>query len=103
MWMNEYEIDEALDRTVEDTNLETAARILYRLKQWTNSHSDGWPYWKKPANAATKLMSLLQDERGRLRDGSEDDITEAELKAALTPIKSFLTRHGVNHSEVMLS
>jgi hypothetical protein len=34
----------------------------------------------------------------RKRWGEEEDITDAELKAALSPIKAFLTRQGVEHN-----
>lgn len=98
MWMNEYDIEAALNWTPEGTNLERGARTLYRLMKWTNENSDGWPYWQKPSRAATRLMELLQG----ARHGDGEDVTETQLKAALTPIKAFLTRHGVNHSEVLL-
>jgi hypothetical protein len=100
MWMNEYDIEDALNRTPEGTNLERGAQILYRLKNWTNENSDGWPYWQKPSKAAKKLMELLYwaDRSARY----SEDCTEADLKSALVPIKSFLTRHGVEHSKVLL-
>lgn len=95
MWMNEYDIEEALNRTPEGTNLERGARVLYCLKNWTNENSDGWPYWKKPSNAAKKLMDILDTAS---RNRYAEDCSEAELKAAFTPIKSFLTRQEVPHS-----
>lgn len=100
-WMNRYEIEEALRWTDEGSNAESGARTLYRLMRWTDNHSDGWPYWQKPSKAATRLMDALQKvkESGR-RDGDYVDITEAELKAYYRPIKAFLTRQGVEHSEV---
>lgn len=100
-WMNRYEIEEALRWTEEGTNAEAGARTLYRLMRWTDSHSDGWPYWQKPSRAAKRLMELLQSVKNQARrDGIYDDITEADLKKAYTPIKAFLTREGVAHSEV---
>ena len=102
MWMNEYDIDEALNNTPEGSNLERGAQILYRLKNWTNENSDGWPYWRKPANAASKLMVLLDSWSGRNHYLNDYDCSEADLKAALTPIKAFLTRQGVEHSRVFL-
>lgn len=94
MWMNEYDIDDAVRRTSADTerpNLRTAVGILDRLKDWTNSHSDGWPYWRAPAKAAAKLMALTHY-RAAGYGRQTDDISDAELKAAITPIKSFLTK-----------
>jgi hypothetical protein len=47
-------------------------------------------------------MALIEAGRGQDRGnwGDLEDITEAELKAAFTPIKSMLTRQGASHSEV---
>ena len=99
-WMNEYEIESAMDRFDEEeqANLLRGARVLYRLMRWTDSHSDGWAYWPKPARAATRLMNLLQAGEERDRRGDSTDATEADLKAALRPIKAFLTRQGESHS-----
>jgi hypothetical protein len=71
--------------------------IIDRLRYWTNRNSDGWAYWPKPVRAAKNLMVLL--ESGDRWDPA--DVTEAELKKAIVPIKSFLTRHGVAHEEVL--
>lgn len=102
--MNEYEIEEALRWFDEEDqpNLIHAARVLYRLMRWTNGCSDGWPYWQKPRRASQKLQALVTDgrEANRRRFGDFTDITEAQLKAAFTPIKSMLTREGAAHSEV---
>lgn len=103
-WMNEGEIEQMLTRFDEDTNLIQGARILYRLMRWTNYNSDGWPYWQKPSRAASKLTELLQTADRRLyRDRDFSDVEFKELQKTLTPIKSFLTRQGVAHSEVFES
>lgn len=101
MWMNEYDIEEALRLTAhfELPNKRRAAEVLDRLKDWTNRNSDGWPYWQKPARAANKLMELI--DLTAVRRTSED-CTEAELRRALVPIKAFLTRQHVDHVEVGL-
>lgn len=102
--MNEYEIEEALNWFDEEdqANLIHAARVLYRLMRWTNGCSDGWPYWQKPRRASEKLQKIILTGRelNRRNYGDLEDITEAELKAAFTPIKSMLTRQGAAHSEV---
>lgn len=102
MWMNEYEIEDALRLTAyfELPNARRAAEILSRLKDWTNNNSDGWPYWQKPSKAADKLMTALTAAINASRQQDNMDMTQAELQKALTPIKSFLTRQGVAHSEV---
>lgn len=98
LFLNEYEIDMYSVRfTDEQPNLQYAALALKNLMEWTNSNSDGWAYWRKPLMAARKVMTLLDDS-----DWSDsNDVSDGELKAALTPIKSFLTRHGVNWKEVL--
>jgi hypothetical protein len=104
MWMNEYEVDDVVDRfTAEETpNLHRGAQILSRLRYWTNANSDGWPYWQKPANSASKLMDMLHAAEGNRRRGLSDvDITAAELTKALSPIKSFLTKQGVEHARIL--
>ena len=66
----------------------TACRIPVSLLYWTNSVSDGWCYWPKPCRSASKLIDLLESRRY----SHDDDITLTELRKALSPIKSMLTR-----------
>lgn len=90
-FINEYEIDKALNTfTHDEPNLYRAATLLSNLRDWVNSCSDGWPYWIKPRRAANKLIGLVIS----ADPFDPQDVTDAELKAALTPVKSFLTRHG---------
>lgn len=104
MWMSEYDIEDALRLTAhfELPNARRAAEILSRLKEWTNENSDGWPYWSKPSKAADKLMTALQSAIQASRQQDDVDMTETQLKAALTPIKAFLTRQGVEHSKILV-
>lgn len=103
MWMNEYDIEDALRLTArfELPNARRGAEILSRLKDWTNENSDGWPYWSAPSKAADRLMTALESAIGASRQGDNVDMTEAQLQKTLTPIKSFLTRRGVAYSEVI--
>lgn len=105
LFMNEWEIEEVLDftrsRATEIPNLFAAAEHLYDLMEWTNHNSDGWPYWSKPCQAAKKLQESLSRVRRNYIDGTLTDMTDAEFKAALRPIKAFYTRQGVAHSEVL--
>jgi hypothetical protein len=89
-FMNEYDVEDALARFDPDVtpNRVRAAENLARLVEWTNSNSDGWPYWTKPARAAAKVMDLLEGDgtwadRNRLES---EDCTAAELAKALAPI-----------------
>ena len=97
MFMNEYEIKNASFVWCTHPILGPATQTLMNLMDWTNSNSDGWPYWQKPCRAASKLMELLQG------DGSPfysyelpSNITEREYKQALKPIKSFRTRFNAD-------
>lgn len=103
MWMNRYEITEALGLDAEDFPVALkAARILDRLRHWADSNSDGWHSWPKPGKAADRLMVELKAAmESRYRHPYDADITEADLRRALTPIKSFLTKQGVDHSLIL--
>jgi len=107
MWMNEFEVLETLSLTADEVdtvpNLYTGARVLHALMEWTNANSDGWPYWPKPGQAASKLMETLHDRHYALRFGSNrdgsplTDVCDSVLVHLLVPIKSFLKRQGVEY------
>ena len=90
--MNSWEIERAVSFYEAHPILGPAARTLQNLERWTNANSDGWPYWRKPANAAKRLMELLQKGDPWITP----PVTEAEYKAALRPIKAFRTRQGAD-------
>lgn len=98
MFINESDvmfIQRETERRGHERSLHGAA-ILARLIDWTNDNSDGWAYWQAPSRAANKLSDLLHFRYlTNLGKRIEGDVTEAELKKALTPIKAFLTRRGV--------
>jgi hypothetical protein len=100
MFMNEYEIDMYRHRfdPVRQPNLNYLAQTVQHLSFWADRNSDGWAHWPKPAKAARKAMEVLYEHRLADRDF---DITDREFTAALSPIKSFLTRQGVKHVEVL--
>lgn len=85
MFMNEWEIQTALDRHRGHAVLGPAVKFLWEFCREVNLHSDGWPYWSAPVKAATRLMTLIQH---------PETATHVELHKALTPIKSFYTRRG---------
>lgn len=98
-WMNEHEIDDALRHWRDHDVLGPASQTLSNLRDVVNRNSDGWPYWNAPAKAATRLMQLIVGDPhsrwGEDHFGERPDATEAALKAAYTPIRSFLTRQGL--------
>lgn len=109
-WLNEHDVADAV-RYIENPwrddperpNLKRAVKTLEALVEWTNANSDGWPYWQAPSRAANKLQGIIDTYVLSLqgRTGYAADISEGELKRALTPIKSFLTKRGVPHEEII--
>lgn len=103
--LNEYDVDDAVRRTDPDETpvLARAVAILDRLVRWTNRNSDGWPYWCKPSDASRKLQELIASRHPIevMCSGTDPDITEAELRRALTPLKTFLTKQGVDHDLIL--
>jgi hypothetical protein len=78
-------------------NLTHAARIICELISWTDSNSDGWPYWAKPRNAAAALIMLVGGSRREMLSGRRvEDISEDDLNRALRPLKAFLTKQKVD-------
>lgn len=91
MWMNEAEIEYAASQRHECRNVRKGVNLLLRLMQAVNRQSDGWHSWPAPGKSAEGLMTLLQS-KGNLQHGTHDTITDAELKKAVGPIKSMVTR-----------
>lgn len=92
--MNEYEIEEAAERHARHPVLGPATRTLAGLMAWTNTNSDGWPYWRKPRQAAAKLMALIEAASWREGDLRYAEPTVDACKAALRPVKAFRTRQA---------
>lgn len=85
MWMNAYDIEEAVQRYGgQDSALGRAVRFLDVFTSEVNYHSDGWSSWQAPAKAASQLMTLIESEA----------MTEAQYRKALVPIRGFYTRKG---------
>lgn len=104
-FMNQWDVDNAAERYVTHPILGPATETLQNLMEWTNSHSDGWAYWPKPVRAAAKLMELIERDGGGitwLEERERADVTAAEYKAALRPIKAFRTRQGADFTIVEL-
>jgi ethanolamine utilization protein EutP (predicted NTPase) len=101
IFMNEYEVQRQAVRydAVDTPNLYTASRVLYAVMTWVNNNSDGWPYWQAPQKATQRLQTLLWDVSPFERNPT--DCSDADLKKALTPIKSFLTRKGARFDDVV--
>lgn len=83
-YMNDYDIALALQRHASHPVLSLAVKFLVAFKEEVDSHSDGWAYWRSPVQSAAKLMTLVE----------LNDATDAQFRAALSPIKAFYTRRG---------
>lgn len=90
-WMNQTEIEWAASNHHKCPNVRKGLTLLLRLMQAVNAQSDGWAYWTAPSHAAAKLQTLLQS-AGSLLHGTTGTITEAQLKAAIVPIRAMVTR-----------
>ena len=111
MWMNRYEVSETAERVdaTEFPNVAQVAQTVENLMHWADENSDGWTYWPKPSRAASKAMEMLDahekaERRGWTpQDGDVEDITDADMRKVLSPIKAFLTRQGVEHKNVLVA
>jgi hypothetical protein len=99
LYMNDYDMDRAVSRFIRSSkpNRLALALVVRNLAEWANNNSDGWAYWPKPCNAAKAAMEHIQSTTYAANELQESqDITDAEVIAALRPIKAFLTRQGVS-------
>jgi hypothetical protein len=104
LYMNDYDLDIALRRFAQGRtpNRLRLTVVVANLADWANDNSDGWAYWPKPARAAEKAMLLIRSTTNAENQEQEStDATDEEVTAALTPVKAFLTRQGVDHSLVI--
>ena len=70
------------------------------LRNWADNNSDGWAYWCKPVQAAQRAISHIASTTNEENDRrAREDISPEEFKAAIRPIKSFLTRQNVSDAD----
>jgi hypothetical protein len=86
LYMNDYDIMQAAQRYRNHPVLSKAVAFLDGFKEQVDNHSDGWAHWRRPVDAAARLMEFIQN------PGPEP--TMAQFRKTLTPIKAFYTRHG---------
>ena len=99
-FMNEYDIEAKQYVYAGHPILGPAMQTLVNLVDWTNSNSDGWAYWSKPVRAAAKVMELIEQDYSNRYDRDRADVTLAEYRKALVPIKAFRTRQGASFEVV---
>ena len=97
-YMNDYDLTRAEQAWGDHPILGPAVTTLGNLMEWANANSDGWAYWPKPCRAAAKLMEMIErDGTSRYAfDYEREDVTVAEYRAALRPIKAFRTRQSAS-------
>lgn len=99
-YMNDWDIDQARRRYRGQPNRLRVIKTVDNLRRWANANSDGWAYWPKPCRAAARAIELITGD-GTYAAFSRPDATDAEVTAALRPIKAFLTRQGVDHADII--
>jgi hypothetical protein len=96
LYMNEHEVHEMARLYYGHPILRPATQTLGALVDWTNDHSDGWPYWSKPCRAARALQELIGDYRVYLDDPGRESVALDDLKRAYRPLRAFATRQGAD-------
>lgn len=97
MFMNQWEIEQAAAAKHACPNVRKGVKLLMALVHSVNAQSDGWAYWNAPSKACQKLQTLLKT-AGNLEYGTNGTITDADLKKALSPIRSMATRQKVKQA-----
>ena len=98
MDMNQSVIEMMASNNHACPNVRKGVFLLYRLMEAVNNQSDGWAYWRAPSRAAEKLMKLLRT-AGNIWYDTHGTISDDDLKAAITPIKSMVTRQKRKQAE----
>lgn len=96
IWMNRSEVDAACEWHRGKPVIGEATQILSRFVELIDENSDGWSSWKSPIKAAQRLMTLIRSQDPRGRSVAPPELTEADLKKALQPIKAFCTRKNLS-------
>ena len=96
MYLNDWDLQEARARfgSGNTPNRLALAIVVDNLREMTDEVSDGWAYWQKPRQAAKRAVEHIRP--GTYADmmlQEERDITDAAMRSAVTPVRSFLTRH----------
>ena len=100
-YMNDYDLTRAVRRFEHTPRRRALALVVSHLAEQTNDVSDGWAYWPKPLRAAAKAIVLIESTTNAANERQEaEDITVAEFRKAMRPIKSFLTRHAHVYNSV---
>jgi len=100
--MNSHDIAYALRRFQPETtpNRHAVALVLQNLQRWADDNSDGWAYWSAPSRAArVAMLQVASTTNAENWQREANDITPKAARAAVAPIKGFLTRVGARDSD----
>lgn len=98
-YMNDYDLESARRRFTQSSTPNRLGLVLVvsNLAEWADQNSDGWAYWPKPVRAAARAIEHIDSRTYRENQEQEaNDISDAEMVAAVRPIKAFLTRQKVS-------
>lgn len=87
MWMNEYEIQDAVQRISSPPSFVEGAYFLSRFCDLINSISDGWPYWSYGTKCSDDLQNLI----GQVRHPN-NPVDTRKVKPAIKKVLTFLKR-----------
>jgi hypothetical protein len=92
-YVNDYDLDTSTRMHAGNRVVEPAIAQVRALMDYANCNSDGWAYWRKPCQAAQRLITLIETaDRAWRNCGMTSYPVEAELRKALVPVKAFRTR-----------
>jgi len=95
IWLNRWDIDEAVRTFKADPVLGPAAKFLPDYRDLVDSLSDGWPYWSAGTKCASDLESLLHEAMGERYSHEPDYMppTRADVEMAARKIALFIGRN----------
>ena len=99
LYMNYYDLAMARSRFTRSATPNRLALVMVvdNLREWADQNSDGWAYWPKPCRAAAPAMRLIDSTTNAENNRQErEDITDAQMRRAVVPIKAFLSRQRVS-------
>lgn len=85
LFMNTWEVDEAVARHAPQTVKGAAARLLAKVRDWADSNSDGWAHYPAPCRACRQMIELIEEK-------DPGKVTPVRFKKAAAAVKALFTR-----------
>lgn len=98
MFMNEWDVADAVDRFKDDRTMGPIVQTLRYFVDAVNDNSDGWCYWKPAQRAAQRLVAIVEFANKAYRDGDEidHDSVIAAYQRGVTVLKRFRTTYKID-------